>query len=216
MKLYKDGILIASNSSVPVASNDHVSGRLYIGSYNSNNSLFRGNVDEVRLWNRALSEAELLNNMNCELDLSLVQTGLVVYYKFNQGIDGGNNILVNTTTDSSGNNYNGTLTNFTLTGTTSNWLAGSPIVTPSNCVLSTSTHIVNKGFKIYPNPMNTEVTIESESFLENANLEIRDINGRLLQKITLQNSLTKIPVIDLTNGIYFFKLGTIVTKMIKQ
>ena len=216
MKLYKDGLLVATNTAVPVASNDPVLGRLYIGSYNSNNSLFKGNVDEVRLWNRVLSVEELQNNINCELNLTSAQVGLVLYYKFNQGVAGANNTTVTSAIDSSGNNYNGTLTNFTLTGSTSNWLDGSPITTGTNCALGINSFTEDKTFKIYPNPVNRELTIESSSVFEKAILEISDINGRLLQKRTLQNSVTKILVADLANGIYFFKIGTSVTKIIKK
>jgi len=97
-------------------------------------NIFNGNMDELRVWNRALSACEISSNKNCEL--SGAQTGLAAYYKFNQGSVNTNNSAVNTLTDASGNNNTGTLTNFALTGTTSNWVAGQvsgtcgPIATP--------------------------------------------------------------------------------------
>ncbi|MDD5148851.1 MAG: T9SS sorting signal type C domain-containing protein [Flavobacterium sp.] len=88
---------------------------------------FNGNLDEVRIWNRTLPIAEIQNNKDNELVSG--QTGLVAYYKFNQGINNANNTTINTLTDSSGNTNTGTLNGFALTGSTSNWVAMSPIAT---------------------------------------------------------------------------------------
>ncbi|WP_439516432.1 LamG-like jellyroll fold domain-containing protein, partial [Sediminibacterium sp.] len=85
-------------------------------------NIFNGNMDELRVWNRALSACEINANKGCEL--SGTQTGLAAYYKFNQGSINVNNSSVNTLVDASGNNNTGTLTGFALTGTTSNWVAG--------------------------------------------------------------------------------------------
>src|SRR5690606_36408923 len=83
---------------------------------------FKGDVDEVRIWNRALCQGEILNNMNCEV--SLPQNGLYSYYKFNVGLIGVLNTLFSNLPDVSGNNNDGTLYNFALTGVLSNWVAG--------------------------------------------------------------------------------------------
>jgi len=98
-----------------------------IGKYNDDNTLgtkryFKGDIDEVRIWNRALCQGELQNNMNCEV--SLPQNGLYSYYKFNVGFIGVLNSLLATLPDASGNANDGTLYNFGLTGALSNWVAG--------------------------------------------------------------------------------------------
>ena len=54
---------------------------------------------------------------------------LQLYLKFNGGTAGGSNTGVTSATDNSGNGNNGTLNNFSLTGTTSNWVTGSGIGT---------------------------------------------------------------------------------------
>ena len=90
---------------------------------------FNGNVDEVRIWTRALCQGEIQNNMGAEL--SIPQTGLLAYYQFNEGLASGNNTAVTTLNDITGNGYNGTLTGFTLTGSTSNWVAPGGVVTGS-------------------------------------------------------------------------------------
>lgn len=84
---------------------------------------FTGSMDEVRIWNRELCQGEIQAHMSCELPAG--QTGLMGYYKFNQGTVGSANPGINTLTDASGNNFTGILNNFALTGTTSNWVAGN-------------------------------------------------------------------------------------------
>lgn len=81
-----------------------------------------GYMDEVRIWNRGLSQAEIQDHMNCELSDS--ETGLVAYYKMNQGIADGDNTSEIFAADASGNNNNAALTNFSLAGSSSNWTAG--------------------------------------------------------------------------------------------
>jgi hypothetical protein len=82
---------------------------------------FNGSMDDIRLWNRALCADEVAATMNCELGAA--QTGLLSYYKFNQGNVGENNPTINTLTDAAGTKT-GSLMNFALTGNTSNWTTG--------------------------------------------------------------------------------------------
>ncbi len=81
------------------------------------NEYFRGEIDEVRIWNTVRTSAEINANLNSEINLP--QTGLVAYYRFNQGVAGGNNAAFNTLNDLASCNI-GTLNNFTLSGNTSN------------------------------------------------------------------------------------------------
>jgi hypothetical protein len=132
-KLYVDGLLLGSDNpggshAVPDA------GNLAIGRTN-NSEYFPGSIDEVRVWNRALCQSEIQNNMNCGLNATS-QTGLQALYGFNQGFAGDNNSTITTLTDASGHGNNGTLNNFNLYGLTSNWINGKvsstcSIYTPS-------------------------------------------------------------------------------------
>jgi hypothetical protein len=107
---------------------------LIIGSYSD--KYFNGKIDEVRLWNTARTQTEIQTNMNTELTTA---TGLVANYHFNQGTAGGNNSGVTSLTDSSGNSNNGTLTNFALTGATSNWVTSGATILSTNADLSALT-----------------------------------------------------------------------------
>jgi|GEM_PF-1475994 len=89
---------------------------------------FHGVMDEVRIWNIVRCGTEILQQKDCELTGS--EPGLVAYYKFNEGIAGGNNGVVTTLPDLAiglGGANHGTLTNFALSGAASNWVApGAP------------------------------------------------------------------------------------------
>jgi len=106
---------------------------VWIGGNSMNNTEnFAGNIDEVKIWGRALCGNEIQNYMNCELNAT-GQTGLLGLYHFNQGVPSGNNSTVTTLIDASGNNTNGTLVNFALTGSTSNWVTPGGVTSGSTC-----------------------------------------------------------------------------------
>ena len=134
LRLFEDGALVASTpyngtlkTSFPATFIGAKPNDAGTAADITNPGYWDGNIDEVSIWNRDLPQCEIQNNMNGELPNG--QTGLVAYYKFNQGFDNANNAGVTSLTDASGNNLNGTLTNFALTGTTSNWIAAGGVTT---------------------------------------------------------------------------------------
>lgn len=120
LKLYRNGALVASTNGATT----HDGGDIWIGRYFSAGNNFEGKIDEVRLWDRALCQGEILNNMNCELNPA-GQSGLLALYHLNQGYINANNAGVTNVTDASGNSNDGTLTNSSLNGANSNWTAGT-------------------------------------------------------------------------------------------
>lgn len=72
-------------------------------------------------------------------------------------------------------------------------------------VTTLSTNNFNKSsLKLYPNPANSTVSIESENTIDF--IEITDINGRIIHKQRIDAKQDIINVENLTNGIYFIKL----------
>ncbi len=82
---------------------------------------FSGTLDEVRIWNRQLCLAEIINNKDGEITTSA--PGLMKNYHFNQGVASGSNPGLTSLTDASGNSSNGTLINFALNGSISNFVS---------------------------------------------------------------------------------------------
>lgn len=120
--LYIDGIL--KKTFTYHIQSQTVSLVLGQGAPSGQSQAFLGNLDEVRIWNRALCQGEIQNNISCGLN-PVGQTGLVALYQLDQGFINANNSGTTTATDASGNGNNGTLTNFALTGSSSNWVAGT-------------------------------------------------------------------------------------------
>src|SRR5262249_46052651 len=85
---------------------------------------FRGDIDEVRIWNFALTQNDILQNMNSLLTGS--EAGLVGYWRFDEGNG-------TTTADRSGHGATGT-----LTSTNPSQL---PVWVPSGAGITTSTEV---------------------------------------------------------------------------
>ena len=125
LTLYHNGTVAGSTAASGDLLNPSVPFDLGNLTFNTFDFYFDGQLDEVRYWNTARSEAEIMTYMSCELEGD--EPGLVAYYPFNQGVPGGNNAGLTTLFDATSNANDGTLFNFTLDGPTSNWVAGQPL-----------------------------------------------------------------------------------------
>ena len=122
-KLYIDGVLeVEGNTTVAVNTSSIVP--VQIGKRVDNINLFDGAIDEVRIWNVVRTASEIAQYRNAEF--CGLEPGLVAYYKFNEGAPLANNTGIITAYDAAGSN-NGTLQNFALLGSGSNWVLGAPI-----------------------------------------------------------------------------------------
>jgi uncharacterized protein YpmS len=102
-KCYINGVSVNNTTSTSFALPPNAETNLNFGSYYDGNSrLYNGELDEVSIWNRALSESDVRENMCTKLNGD--ETGLLAYYRFDHN---SGTIL----TDLSGNNYDATLTN---------------------------------------------------------------------------------------------------------
>jgi gliding motility-associated-like protein len=152
-RIYVDGVL-NNTTSAPSSINHNVSNiKVNIGAGLANNSpayLFKGDIDEIRVWNVARTATQIQQSFITTLQGN--ESGLVAYYDFNQGTPAGNNTAITSIVNTVNSASNGTLTNFTKTGTTSNFIgnttANISISGASNlCANATSqfTHIVSGG-----------------------------------------------------------------------
>ena len=119
-KIYVDGQLDAQGN-LTVSTNTSTGTYVQIGKRVDGNNPFTGEIDEVRIWNTARTAAQIAANYTKELCSPPIT--LVAYYQANQGIASGNNSAISTLTDAVGNQH-GTLYNFALTGSSSNFVAG--------------------------------------------------------------------------------------------
>lgn len=93
------------------------------------------------------------------------------------------------------------------------WKAFNPIVAIAN--LGTIENITKNNVILYPNPIHNEAILEIKNS-ENSNLEVYDMNGKLVLRKSLNNSKNTINTSNLAKGVYLFKVGNSVTKVIKN
>lgn len=121
VELFMDGISIGSTpASGTIASTDTP---LSIGKHISPWGLatWDGGIDEVTLWSKALTQAEIQEMMVNELNGN--EPGLELYYKFNQGVPGGDNSSITTLiSEVEPGVRDGDLVNFDMTGEISNFV----------------------------------------------------------------------------------------------
>ena len=122
-KLYIDGMLEAQKDFTVTMNTS--SGPFRIGSRSDGASYFNGTMDEVRIWNVERTAAEILADKDREF--CMIPGGLIAYYKFNEGIAGGNNTGISTVANSANGSFTGTLNSFNKTGSTSNFVTGAPV-----------------------------------------------------------------------------------------
>lgn len=122
-KLYVDGSLDTqgdiSTATNTVALTNMIIGRRINPSFGG---YFNGSIDEVRVWDKALTLAEIQANINYQF--CTAPANLVAYFKMNEGTVNSNNTTV-TSINSTAGSYTGTLNNFVLNGTTSNFISGA-------------------------------------------------------------------------------------------
>ncbi len=121
LKLYHNGVQVGSTPANGTITNS--SQAFYIGGmmYQTVNYYMKGEIDEVGLWTRALTQSEI----DCLYagGINPNSPNLVLAYNFNQGIAGANNAGISTLNPIAGS-LTGTLNNFSLNGANSNWVTG--------------------------------------------------------------------------------------------
>lgn len=121
-KFYLNGNLVGSanaSGSLTLATTPFAIGKSPLGSFNF---YYNGNIDEVSLWKKALTQAEIQDIMQNEINTANNPADLLLYYKFNQGVPAGNNTGISKLhTEINSPLYDGDITNFALTGNTSNF-----------------------------------------------------------------------------------------------
>ena len=190
MKLYIDGVMQSDSdpSTDPTAIGSTMTA---LGMWGDDFSrYYKGTIDEVRMWNRALSQSEIQAKM-CDALNPAIETGIVGYWQLDDGLG----IVLN---DLSGNGYFG--------------FVNGAIWTPDT--LCTSTSIGRSGHKktvgIYPNPFTDHVTIEFDNREnETYSLILYNLMGQIVRRINdISDGKIVIEREDQASGLYHFELHT--------
>jgi hypothetical protein len=194
LKIFVNGVL---KNSINITGNISLSSStVKIGRWLGSATSFSGNIDEVRIWNIARNDTEIASNYNIALVGN--ESGLVAYYRFNQGIANGNNPTETSLIDITSNNANGTLNNFNLFGTTSNWVDGIDL----NALSTSENNIDAKSLELFPNPSSEIIRISGLNGAEN--YIIYNVLGAQISSGFISNN-EEINIQHFTNGFYFLK-----------
>ncbi len=188
VKFYIDGV-IDTTMAYPILFAS--TGNYSIGSRGTG-EFYGGTLDEVRIWNKVKTPAEIAAQYCMELVGN--ETGLISYYKMNEGagmVVGDASPSANTAAITDGNNL---------------W-----VVSSATCGLSINDVIAeNSMFRIFPNPASNFITIKLNERLvsKSFKLQLFDLMGREVfssNKLNSNNSL-QIETSSFAKGVYFAKL----------
>ena len=119
-QLYLDGQAVGP--AITLAVNSNTVNNMRVG-VNGTGQHFKGCIDNVNIYSRALQASEILNSYSNCTNSTVSNSLLQASYNFNEGNAGLNNAAVTTITSQTGRN-NAALINFALNGSTSNWVYG--------------------------------------------------------------------------------------------
>lgn len=186
MKIYINGTLDASNTTT---GNFTANGILYLARNYDNSRTLNGFLDEFRVWKKALTAQEIVDNKCNVVPSSL---NLEANWKMDEG--SGNGAL-----DATSNTHFATL----ISMSNSNWTTD----VPCNSSLSTRDIAFEKTSNVYPNPVkkgnDIHFVINDRSAIEVA---LYDISGKLVRKQTIDKTDVAVTTQDLISGIYIYKI----------
>ncbi|MDP2388536.1 MAG: LamG-like jellyroll fold domain-containing protein [Bacteroidota bacterium] len=190
MKLYINGALQTGTdpytSSIPPANEITALGRW--GDLSMR--YFSGRMDEVRFWDRTLSQPEI-QQKQCSYLNPANETGLTGYWKMNEG--SGTTIFDVTASANSGT------------------LLGATFIQDQNCISGTvdiAENIEKTGVSVYPNPFSYAATLKTNGVLSNATLIIYNSIGQEVKQIrNISGEEITIERDDLPTGMYIISLS---------
>lgn len=199
-KSYVDGQLVAQRNAANV-NLPAINTVGYLGTFNTASQFTNGSLDEVKIYNTAISQANIQHDM--VNSISQVPLSLLAHYHFNQGIAGGTNTGITSLRDTSGRGYHGTLSNFSLNNSNnnnSNWVESYAMVVPT---ANAATNINSVGFTAnWSAPIVGTVNNYFLDISTNA-----DFTGMIsgspfsLSSTTFSNNVT-----GLTSGTYYYRV----------
>ncbi len=161
---------------------------LFFGSDNGGNYFGKYDLDMVRLWNTARTQAQIAASINSCVPAST--SGLVAQYDFEESA--GSTAFQ----DTSGNGLHGSYNNME----TADWISGATCATT---YLSVASNEFNATVKVYPNPSNSIFNIEIDA---NATINVVDMLGKQIMSKKIQSGNSQIDLSDYAQGIYLMKI----------
>ncbi len=166
-KIYIDNVLLKTfNTSFEVESTLFRIGRWVGGGAITQ---YKGLIDEFRVYNRTLSEADIYQEYNCGV---INNDDIVIYYNFDEGLAYEDNSGITEVINQQGNSdYNATMNNFSLLDSVSNFVNPLEIIADDCCDATFTTQCLKV---IAPLDENSEVELMAEDFDSGTTLSCDD------------------------------------------
>ncbi len=142
LTLYINGVLASSASAPGTVLNTTSPFQIGNLTYQINEFTLNGKADEIGLWKRAITEAEIACLLNGSADLT--DPDLVLFYGCDQGTAGGDNTAITSLTDATGT-MDGEFIGLALNGAGSNFVAGAGIGTSLNANVCPGGSYIHEG-----------------------------------------------------------------------
>lgn len=196
MKLYVNGSL---DASTPVTGNFTANGILYLARNYDNSRTLNGSLDEFRVWKRALTAQEILDN---KCNVAPNAANLEANWKMDEGSGIG-------ALDATPNTHAATLINMSDT----NWKTEVPC--PASLSVKDAEPV--KENQVYPNPVkrgnDIYFRIDDRSADE---ISLYDASGKLSKKQNINKNNNVVNTQDLTGGTYLYKITAAGNKIISS
>ena len=155
-----------------------------------NGGQYFGALDEVRIWNVVRSASEINNNRYNTISGS--ESGLLTYYRFDNGLAANDNSGVITLQDVSRNSYDGTVLNLTLDGNTANWIQ-SDALAPESPEIYNATDVTIGGFMAnFDVPVGaTDILIDVDDNIDFSSPLVSDVSAGLGGTFVVNMALTQ-------------------------
>jgi hypothetical protein len=234
-KVYVDGNL-ESIYSTGIASNCYLGSNYFeMGASTGDNQYVTGKLDDIGIWNRALSQQEISALFNgCQLSVKTQpsnQTANInnnvqfvvsssdsnATYQWQTDLGFGFQNLTNAGQYSGAQNDTLLVSNVTLTNNNQNFRcivkSGSCMDTSKIAVLTVNNKVgVNKisqtnSFSVYPNPTQNIINVKADSKLIGGVYSIYDNMGRVVLTGKIHAENTTIELGSISDGVYSFNIG---------
>ena len=185
ISIYINGVLI---TQAPAQSQmTYVNGQTKLGFYSGNIYSYQGMMDDIGIWNRALTDCEIRNLCNAGIpNSSQTQTSLDSY-----------TWPINNQTYTQGGTYTATIPN----------AAGCDSTITLNLTMSFTgiNDLSTSKLSVYPNPTNGDFTITGLELVETvSSLSLTDMNGKVVK--VLDTKSTKFSMASIKPGVYFLNI----------
>jgi len=232
--IYEDGILLTSVSNIPMQTSTQAM-RIGGSEINGGDAWHHGPLDEIGIWNRALTQQEIADLYNgCQLSVSTQPANQTINisntaqfivgssdpnatYQWQTDLGVGFQNVSNAGQYSGASNDTLTVANVAMNNNNQQFRciinSGSCADTSNVVVLTINNNVgihemaQHNLFSVFPNPAHNVINVKADHTLIGSVFTIYDNTGKAVQSGKINAANTSIELSNLSSGFYMFSLG---------